>query len=134
MVEGGGRVEDYRRRSRRSWSHDEKLAILDDLATSGDPLAEVARRHGMNANHLLAWRRRAQAGTLGRRRGRPPGGATELGFVRVDVTSSSQTVALADGADARIEVELPGGTRVRFGVAVDPGRLHAVLRAVRAAL
>jgi transposase len=135
MADGGDAAEDYRGRSRRSWSLDEKLAVLEDLATSGDPLAEVARRHGMNANHLLSWRKQSRAGTLGRRRGRPPGQVSELSFVQVAVTPVTGGAApTAFEADARIEVELPGGAKVRFAASLDPGRLHAVLRTVRAAL
>jgi transposase len=135
MSGSGEAAEDYRRRSRRSWSLDKKLAILEDLATSGDPLAEVARRHGMNAHHLLTWRSRAQAGTLERRRGRPAGRSSDLGFVRVDVApvfAGAGPVSMP--ADDRIEVELPGGSKIRFGAGVDPEHLCGVLRAARAAL
>jgi transposase len=135
MADGGEAAEDYRRRNRRSWSLDQKLAVLEDLARSGDPLAEVARRHGMNANHLLSWRKQSRAGTLGRRRGRPPERGSALGFVQVDVTSATAVAVPATlEADDRIEVELPGGAKVRFAASLDPGRLHAVLRTVRAAL
>lgn len=135
MSEGGEAAEGYRRRSRRSWSLGEKLAILEDLATSGDPLAEVARRYGMNANHLLTWRRRAQAGTLDRRGVRPPGRRADLGFVRVDVAPMFAGGGLVSTpVDDGIEVKLPGGSKIRFAAGVDPGRLCGVLRAVRTAV
>ena len=134
MSDGGVVTDDYRRRSRRSWSLAEKLAILEDLATSGDPLAEVARRHGMNANHLLTWRSRARAGMLERRRGRPPGSSRQVGFVQVGVVGAAMASGPALAGDQRIEVELAGGAKVRFTLDLDPGRLCAVLRAVRSAL
>jgi len=133
MADGGSAAEDYRRRSRRSWSLDQKLTILEDLAASGDSLAEVARRHGMNANHLLTWRSRAQAGVLEGRRGRPPGSNRQVGFVQVGVVGESVAAIAVDG-EQRIEIELPGGTKVRFEARLDAARLQGVLRAVRAAL
>ena len=55
------------RRTRRSWTIDEKLAIVNEAKTCGDPIALVARRHGMNANHLFNWMQRERDGTLDRR-------------------------------------------------------------------
>lgn len=55
-------------RSRRSWTVDQKLAIVREAQESGDPVAVVARRHDMNANHLFMWIEQARKGTLGRRR------------------------------------------------------------------
>ena len=45
------------RRKRRSWSLDEKHRIVDESLEAGASLAEVARRHDLNANQLFAWRR-----------------------------------------------------------------------------
>jgi transposase-like protein len=134
MADDDGVVGDYRRRRRRSWSLEQKLAILEDLASSSDPLAEVARRHGMNANHLLSWRGRARAGMLERRRGRPPGSGLQVGFVQVGVVGAAIASGQVMASDQRIEVELPGGAKVRFEAGVDGGRLCGVLRAVRSAL
>ena len=58
---------DYRQRSRRSWTIDEKLAIVAEAEASDETVAAVARRHGMNANHLFNWIQRAGDGTLDRR-------------------------------------------------------------------
>jgi transposase len=44
-------------RRRRSWTGDEKRQIVEESLVAGASIAEVARRHGLNANQLFAWRR-----------------------------------------------------------------------------
>ena len=41
--------------SRRRWSRDEKRAIIEEALAPGASVAEVARRHGVNANLLFKW-------------------------------------------------------------------------------
>ena len=53
--------------TRRQWTIEEKLAIVAAAKTSGDPVSAVARRYGMNANHLFNWLQRDRDGTLDRR-------------------------------------------------------------------
>ncbi|CAN7770488.1 transposase [Mesorhizobium sp. LjNodule214] len=55
-----------RQRTRRSWTVEQKLAIVREVQESGDPVSFVARRHDMNANHLFIWMKQAQEGRLGR--------------------------------------------------------------------
>jgi transposase len=50
----------------------EKLSILRELDDSGASVAAVARRHGMNANLLFAWRRLHRRGLLESQRHAPP--------------------------------------------------------------
>jgi transposase len=44
-------------RRRRSWTGDEKRRIVGESLAAGASIAEVARRHDLNANQLVAWRR-----------------------------------------------------------------------------
>ncbi len=44
-------------RRRRSWSLYEKRRIVEESLADGASLAEVARRHDLNANQLFTWRR-----------------------------------------------------------------------------
>ena len=44
-------------RRRRSWTRDEKRQIVEESLEPGASIAEVARRHDLNANQLFAWRR-----------------------------------------------------------------------------
>ncbi|RWK79006.1 MAG: transposase [Mesorhizobium sp.] len=55
-----------RQRTRRSWTVEQKLAIVREVQESGDPVSVVARRHDMNANHLFIWVKQARQGRLGR--------------------------------------------------------------------
>src|SRR4051794_37239685 len=48
------------RRSRRSWSDDEKRRIVAEALVPGASVAEIARRHGANANLVFNWRRSAR--------------------------------------------------------------------------
>ena len=48
------------RRARRSWSDDEKRRIIAEALLPGASVAEIARRHGVNANLLFNWRRSAR--------------------------------------------------------------------------
>lgn len=51
------------KRSRRSWSPEEKRRILGEAACPGASVAAVARRHGLNANLVFAWRKTLQPAT-----------------------------------------------------------------------
>ncbi len=51
---------------------DEKIQIVTESRMPGASVAEVARRHGVNANQVFTWRLQQEQGVLGRRkRGRP---------------------------------------------------------------
>lgn len=49
------------KRRRRSWSDNEKRRIVAETLCPGASVADIARRHGMNANLLFNWRRTARA-------------------------------------------------------------------------
>ena len=49
------------RRSRRSWSDEEKQRIVAEAVLPGASVADIARRHGMNANLVFNWRKLARA-------------------------------------------------------------------------
>ena len=49
------------RRSRRSWSDDEKRRIVAEAVLPGASVADIARRHGVNANLVFNWRKTAGA-------------------------------------------------------------------------
>ena len=50
------------KRSRRSWSDDDKRRLVVEACQPGASVADVARRHGVNANLLFKWRNMALAG------------------------------------------------------------------------
>src|SRR2546422_7379218 len=45
---------------RRSWSGEEKAAIIAESYGSGETVCAVARRHGLTPQQLVAWRRLAR--------------------------------------------------------------------------
>ena len=49
------------RRSRRSWSDEEKQRIVAEAVLPGASVADIARRHGVNANLVFNWRKIARA-------------------------------------------------------------------------
>ena len=49
------------KRPRRSWSNDEKQKIIEEALLPGASVADIARRHGVNANLLFNWRRASRA-------------------------------------------------------------------------
>jgi transposase len=115
------------KRPRRRWTLAEKLAIVEAAKTSGDPVAVVARRHGMNANHLFDWLQRDRDGTLDRRAlDERPGGPME--FIDLGVVGGE-----APRRPSGIEIELPGGAKVRASSDMDAGSLRDILLAVKAA-
>src|SRR5687767_8369023 len=58
---------------RRFRSLEEKIKIVAESRLVGASVAEVARRHGVNANQVFTWRRQHEQGVLGRRPGRRGG-------------------------------------------------------------
>lgn len=49
--------EGIAKRSRRTWSPEEKRWIVEETIRPGASVADVARRHGLNANLVFTWRR-----------------------------------------------------------------------------
>lgn len=49
---------------RRRWTAAEKLAMVRETEEPGMSVSLVARRHGVNANQLFAWRKLERAGAL----------------------------------------------------------------------
>ena len=151
------------RRSRRSWSREEKRRIVDETFCPGSSVADVARRHGLNANLVFNWRKASWA-TGG------PSGSTEpstvapvrgddaADFVPIGVfaRADDEGPAVIAGASPRpaaspsprgaaalcpamaervgvIEIELVDGTRLRVDGFVNERALRRVLVALKAA-
>jgi transposase len=115
---------------------EEKVQIVTESRMPGASVAEVARRHGVNANQVFTWRLQQEQGVLGRRkRGRPA--AVKLLPVRVrdevrKAPAESSTVALAAlRTEGRIEITLADGVRIAIGGAVPAEQLRQVLAVLR---
>lgn len=134
---GGGEIvvlpsapADHPRRRRRSWTIEQKLAIVREVSESGDPVAVVARRHDMNANHLFRWIQQVQDEALGVRRTAPTQ-PQPMDFIDLGMVGGK---APEPRVAACMEIELPGGVRVRVTPPVEPEALRQVLAAVKAVL
>jgi transposase len=116
---------------RRYRSDEEKLQIVAEAAVPGTSVAEVARRHSVNANQVFAWRRQAKQGLLGEHRHRK---ALKLLPVRVteELPVGRQSELAAPAAtEGRIEITLPDGVRIAVSGSVAPEHLQQVLSALR---
>ena len=107
-----------RRRKRRS--PEEKLQIVRETLQSHESVAVIARRHGVNANQVFAWRRHHQRGHLGVGSQEPvilpvhiaqsPPTSPPVHTRRNDAVESSSSPR----GGPRIEIELAEGPRVKI--------------------
>lgn len=121
---------------RRSWSPDEKAAIVAESYAGADTVCGVARRHGLTSQQLFTWRRLA--------RGPERAGEEVALFVPAvlePVEPALTEAALLTGKRKRrarrrpashgIELEI-GGVAVRVGADASPKAIAAVIRALKA--
>src|SRR5271167_3477305 len=117
---------------RRTWRNEDKARIVAEIATSGDSVCAVARRHGLSPQQLFGWRRQLRESEAG---GPEPDGLQFVPAV-VDVGSSAVTRrrmprGTAEVSAGMIEVEIDGVT-IRVGRGADAKTLMTVLRALKA--
>ena len=104
---------------RRSWSEEQKRAIVDAAFAPGAIVADVARRAAVCAGQIYRWRQEL--------------GHTGSGFSQVVIA------AMDDGGNDRaaldpvpvIEVEFAGAARLRIPASMPPELAAAVVRALR---
>ena len=137
-----GRVQVIARMSsRRSWSQDEKLAILDEAFGAGGSVSRTAGHHAIGTGQIYTWRRLALDDSLGAPQ---PSAPT---FARVEIAEAppqgsavarrepgrcDMALPAAKPTPALIEIELPSGVRVRVDGGVDGKALKRVLAALGA--
>ena len=112
------------RRTRRLWSDEEKRSICLQTTAPDVSVAQVARRHAMNANLIFAWLRDARFA---------PGEAQDAAdapfFLPVEIVAHvHRDDERRTSNDGRIEVELAGGHRLRISGSYDPEALARLLR------
>jgi transposase len=112
---------------RRIWLREEKVRIVAQIASNGDSVCAVARRHGLSPQQLFGSRRRlrdAEAASA------EAGG---LKFVPAVVDADPPAVASRSNTQtiaALIEVEI-GDVKIRIGCGADAATLAMVLRALK---
>lgn len=102
------------RARRRRWMEVEKARIVEESLAPGALVAEVARRHDVNANQIYLWRSEARRASQSRVR-----------FLPIAVAPERRRPG--EGA---IEIDLDAGVRLRVDAAVDEAALGRVLRAL----
>ena len=117
---------------RRTWRDEDKARIVAEIATSGDSVCAVARRHGLSPQQLFGWRRQLRDSEAERSE------ADGMQFVPAVVDAGSSAVpqrralrCKAEVSAGTIEVEIDGVT-VRVGRGENAKTLMAVLRALEA--
>jgi len=111
--------------ARRLRSNDEKRRIVEEARAPGVSVAEVARRHGVNANLLFNWKRLYDLGLL--ERCREPVRLLPV-TIAPDDGEVSRPLGLIDGV---IEVEVGSHGRVCIRGHVDLDAVTAAIRALR---
>jgi transposase len=110
------------RRKRRSWTLEEKRRIVDESLEDGASLAEVARRHDLNANQLFTWRRQ-----FGIEPVEPKDPATIL---PVTITSETGAEEFEPESRGHMEILLAEGDRILVWSDVETAALTRVLKAL----
>ena len=129
---------------RRQWTPEEKAALMSEVEAEGGQVSVVAERHGISKSLLYNWRSAWKAaGLAARARASSPAEFVQLGVVAeasdqspampmtaAAVCPRGTGLALAERVGV-IEIDLPGGVRVRVDSGVNEKALRRVLSAVR---
>jgi transposase len=108
------------KRRRRLWSEDEKRRIVAATFEQGASISVVARRHDLNANMLLTWRREMGAGASAL--------ADDPTTFVPAVIGAAPVAATALPPAGQMEIVLAGGDRVIMDRAVDGTALARVIK------
>jgi transposase len=110
------------RRKRRSWALEQKRRIVEESLEEGASIAEVARRHDLNANQLFAWRRQF---------GAEPAAPKELAPILPVTIAPVTTAEYSDrGSNGQMEIVLARGDRIIVWSDVETTALSRVLEAL----
>jgi transposase len=109
-------------RRRRSWSLDEKRRIVDETLEDCTSLAEVARRHDLNANQLFTWRRQFGVEAAGPKDVAP--------ILPVTIALETAVEEPDPGSSGQIEIVLADGDRILVWSDVETAALMRVLKAL----
>jgi transposase len=113
---------------RRRWTQEEKARIVSETFETGASVSAVARRHGLTAQQLFAWRRawRQQSDS---------GAAESSAAFAPVVVDPARPSAAASLVPRLLLIEIViGAATVRIPPGIDIATLQTVVRAVRAAI
>ena len=109
-------------RRRRSWTREEKRRIVDESLREGASIAEVARRHELNANLLFTWRRQMGVGSTERK--------DPMEIVPVTIARGLAAEGHCPDAAGQMEIVLSEGDRIVVWADVETAALTRVLKAL----
>ena len=112
-----------RKRPRQLRTLEEKLRIVAEANAPGVSVAEVARRHGLNANLIFSWRRQHQYGVLEQHTREP---AVKLLPVQVSDPPKSNVEVCPKPGRLHEPREQPDGPRALDGLR-EEGRIEITL-------
>lgn len=107
---------------RRRWPEHVKAAMVLETFRDGVSVADVARKHGVSAPQLHAWRRAAREGLL------PMPEDEALGLVPIVVADGGQSAG--GGSDVGLTLEI-GDVRILVPAGFDAAHLGRVVAALR---
>jgi len=113
--------------SRRSWSPAQKRRIVEEAYRPGASVADVARSHGLNANQVFNWRRRATAAVPKAKNASLSGALVPQGEIAAASAATFLplgTIARADGSEALL-VSPPTASETGRAVSDAPGSAGA---------
>ena len=108
-------------RKRRSWKRDEKRQIVEESLQDGASIAEVARRHDLNANLLFTWRRQLGLESI------ETNDLTRILPVTITAETMEERGLESSG---QMEIILSGGERILVWTDVETAALSRVLKAL----
>ncbi|HWK50476.1 MAG TPA: transposase [Steroidobacter sp.] len=120
---------------------EEKLAIIEEASRPGASVAQVARKHGINANQVFGWMRLHRRGLLESQRHGKPVPLLPVKIITPTLTPTERSTPPLQGkrsrrasgsvdnpaADAMLELVLPDGLRVRLYGEVQRAVLERIL-------
>ena len=109
-------------RRRRSWTRDEKRRIVEESLQEGASIAEVARRHELNANLLFTWRRKMLVG--------PSVQNEPMPILPVTIARGLAAEGPCPDAAGQMEIVLSEGDRIIVRADVETAALTRVLKAL----
>src|SRR5487761_1690730 len=110
------------KRRRRSWTRDEKRRIVEESLQDGASIAEVARRHELNANLLFTWRRKMGV--------EPSVQNDPMEIVPVTIAPGLVAEGHCPDAAGQMEIVLSEGDRIIVWSDVESAALTRVLKAL----
>ena len=119
--------------TRRSWSQQQKRAIVAEVDVSGATVSEVARRHGIHSSLLFRWRRALGSLMPPPIDARADASTSTRSPSFVSLMLAAPTTPAAETKPASIEIVLAGGRIVRVGADVDPAGLIRIIAALEGA-